>query len=101
MKSLNNKENTYRVTIEEVNTNKDQSPRTLQFEVRDREDMFKVVEKLRQDSGLEEQTSTQLGVALRLLGPVMMHNRKHPLFVDFMPHFKDFMVNLKKTLKNK
>lgn len=71
----------------------------LQFEVEDREDMFTIVEKLKQDSGLDELDATKVGVALRLLGPVMMQNRKHPLFADFMPHFKDFMVNLKKTME--
>jgi len=30
---------------------------------------------------------------------LMMQDRKHPLFVDFMPHFRNFMQNLKKTLK--
>ncbi|WP_368483152.1 DUF3861 family protein [Shewanella sp. UCD-KL21] len=28
-----------------------------------------------------------------------MQNRKHPLFLDFMPHFKTFMNNLKSTVK--
>lgn len=99
MKSLLKKGNTYRITIEDVSSDNEEQPRTFAFEVQDREDMFKIVEKLKQNSGLDEQHSTQLGVALRLLGPVMMQNRKHPLFLNFMPHFKDFMVNLKKTMK--
>jgi uncharacterized protein DUF3861 len=83
------KENCYRITIEDVNSEQD-TGKTLQFEFQDREDLFKIVEPL----------ATKVGVALRLLGPVMMANRKHALFVDFMPHFKAFMHNLKSTVKN-
>ncbi|GAM57315.1 hypothetical protein JCM19231_1344 [Vibrio ishigakensis] len=99
MKRLSRKDNVYRITIEEVGTDTQDSPQRLEFEVQDREDMFKVVEKLQQGSGLEADTATRVGVALRLLGPVMMLNRKHDLFADFMPHFKTFMQNLKSTVK--
>ncbi len=94
------KTNCYRITIEEMNSESGDSPRTMQVEVQDRENMFAIVETLKKGSGLGEQLATQVGIALRLLGPVMMQNRTHPLFADFMPHFKDFMVNLKKTIKN-
>jgi len=93
------KDNCYRITIEEVNSEQE-TGKTLQIEFQDREDMFKVVENLKKGSGLEESLATKVGVALRLLGPVMMQNRKHPLFIDFMPHFKTFMQNLKSTVKN-
>ena len=86
----------YRITIEEI---AQEESRTLQFEFQDREDMFKVVEMLNKGSELPKQDATKVAVALRLLGPVMMQNRKHPLFADFMPHFKTFMQNLKSTIK--
>lgn len=92
------KENNYRVTIEEVNN--DHTGKTLRFEFEDREDLFNVVEQLNKYSGLEAPIATRVGVALRLLGPVMMKNRKHSLFVDFMPHFKAFMQNLKSSVKS-
>lgn len=88
----------YRVTIEEMNT-ESETVRTLAFEHQDREDLFNVVEQLKLGSGLDEALATKVAVALRLLGPVMMQNRKHPLFEDFMPHFKRFMHNLKSTVK--
>ncbi|GAK86020.1 hypothetical protein JCM19238_3610 [Vibrio ponticus] len=31
----------------------------------------------------------------------MMAHRKHPLFAELMPHFKNFMHNLKTTIKQK
>lgn len=101
MKPLSKNINCYHIRIEELSREGTGEVRTLQFDMQDREDMFSIVENLKKGSGLDEQSATQVGVALRLLGPVMMGNRKHSLFVDFMPHFKNFMVNLKKTLKNK
>ncbi|GDY24828.1 DUF3861 domain-containing protein [Agarivorans sp. Toyoura001] len=96
MTTRTRKENGYRITIEELDT---EAPKTMVFEYQDREDLFTVVEKLKQGSGLEENIATKVGVALRLLGPVMMQNRKHDLFIDFMPHFKAFMHKLKATVK--
>lgn len=92
------KDKQYRITIEEVGTEQD-SMQTLQFQYQDREDLFMVVNKLKQGCDLDPETATKLGVALRLLGPVMMNNHKHPLFADLMPHFKNFMQNLKSTIK--
>ncbi|MEZ8151125.1 DUF3861 domain-containing protein [Vibrio splendidus] len=99
MKAFTGKHNNYRITIEEVSVKEDRELQTMQFEIEDRENMFAIVEKIKQDSGLDEQSAARLGVSVRLLGPMMMQDRKHPLFVDFMPHFRNFMQNLKKTLK--
>ncbi|KXI24472.1 DUF3861 domain-containing protein [Photobacterium sanguinicancri] len=98
MLSKMRKDNVYRITIEEISADQ-AAAKTLQFTYQDREDVFNVVEKLKQGSGLDENVATKVGVALRLLGPVMMQNRKHPLFSDFMPHFKQFMHHLKSTVK--
>ncbi|EGR0753487.1 DUF3861 family protein [Vibrio vulnificus] len=86
----------YRITIEEMDV---EEARTLEFEYQDREDLFNIVESLKKGSGLEPEAATKVAVAIRLLGPVMMKDRKHPLFVEFMPHFKNFMQNLKSTVK--
>lgn len=94
------KQNTYRITIEEINIEDDREAKCMSFDVQDREDMFNIVEKVTANSGLEANVATRVGVALRLLGPVMMADRKHPLFVDFMPHFRNFMHNLKSVVKN-
>ncbi|MGR5206609.1 DUF3861 domain-containing protein [Vibrio alfacsensis] len=94
------KENKYRITIEEIDTEDRCEAKSMNFEIQDREDLFKIVENINRGSGLEPSIATRVGVALRLLGPVMMHNRKHPLFVDFMPHFKNFMQKMKSTVKS-
>ncbi|MGB5446463.1 MAG: DUF3861 domain-containing protein [Psychromonas sp.] len=100
MKSHLKKNNCYRITIKEINTDNEDSPASLQFEVQDRENLFAIVDQLKRSSGLNEQAATQVGVGIRLLGPVMMQDRKHPLFVDFMPYFKTFMQHLKNTIKS-
>ncbi|WP_394201656.1 DUF3861 domain-containing protein [Shewanella waksmanii] len=86
----------YRITIETVDS---ETQRQMQFDFQDREDVFKVVENLQQGSGLASLHAMRVGLALRLLGPVMMEQRKHPLFAEFMPHFKTFMQQLKTTVK--
>ncbi|MCR9943114.1 DUF3861 domain-containing protein [Vibrio owensii] len=93
------KDNHYRITIEEVSVEEGREAKSLSFEVQDREDMLNIVDKIGQGSGLEPADATRVGVALRLLGPVMMKDRKHPLFADFMPHFRNFMQNMKSTVK--
>lgn len=90
------KDKQYKIMVEEVGVDQ---PRTLEFDYQDREDLFNVVDNLKKGSGLEPEIATKVAVALRLLGPVMMKDRKHPLFVDFMPHVKNFMQNLKSTVK--
>ncbi|MDN3680952.1 DUF3861 domain-containing protein [Vibrio tapetis subsp. quintayensis] len=94
-----NKENTYRVTIEKIELGSEKN-HSLQFDFEDREDLFKTISRLKEGSGLEAKEATKTAVALRLLGPLMIKNRKHPLFIDFMPHFKTFMKHLKSTVKN-
>ena len=97
------KGNRYRFTIKEVSSEEidgeDTPAQTLTFELQDREDLFNTVENLKNGSGLEENSATKVAVALRLLGPVMVEQRKHPIFLDFMPHFKVFMLHLKSTVK--
>ncbi len=93
------KDKQYRITVEEIG-NEEGNTQPLQFEYQDREDLFNLVDKLKKGSGLEPETATKVALALRLLGPVMMRDRKHPLFVDFMPHYKNFIQNLKSTVKS-
>ncbi|MCC4833106.1 DUF3861 domain-containing protein [Shewanella sp. 1_MG-2023] len=100
MSSIIRKNHQYRITIEEINLPAQQTGQQLDFELQDREDLFNVVKNLQKGSGLETSLATKVAVSLRLLGPIMMENRKHPLFVDFMPHFKAFMHNLKSTVKS-
>ena len=91
--------NQYRITLERINLDEGQAPEKLSLEIEDREDIFARVEGLKKGTDLTPDEATRLTLAIRLLGPMMMEKRKHPLFVNFMPHFKDFMQNLKATVK--
>lgn len=95
------KENNYRITVEQVDNENESYGKSVQFEVQDREDMFRLMDILKKGSGLDDQNAIRVAVALRLLGPVMMKERKNPIFIDFMPHFKTFMQNLKNLMKEK
>lgn len=88
--------NQYKITITQLNGEQ----QSLEFSLEDREDLFARVEQIKQRSNLDQQDATQLGVAIRLLGPMMMKQRKHPLFVDFFPQFKNWMQHLKDAMKS-
>lgn len=89
----------YRITVEEVNPTNQEVLNQLTFELNDREDMLHIVENIKNHSGLDDDDAVRAGVAIRLLGPVLMKNRKDSLFVDFFPHFKTFMQKIKSTIK--
>lgn len=94
--------NQYRITIEQISSKQsDNKTNNLVIELADREDMFNLVEKMKQGSELAAEDATKLVLAIRLLGPLMIANRKHHLFTEFMPSFKQFMANLKKQVKAK
>lgn len=94
------KANSYRITIEQINDNNNAIGEPLQLEMKDHENLFNAIETIKQKSGLAPQVATRLAVGVRLLGTTILQERKHPLFVDFFPHFKTFMSNLKKTIKD-
>ncbi|MCZ8489294.1 DUF3861 family protein [Vibrio lentus] len=43
--------------------------------------------------------SSATRVSIRLLGPMMMQDSKHPLFVDFMPHFQKLHAKSEEDVK--
>ena len=81
----------YRVTLEALPEARD----SLQFDVGCHDDIFAVVNKLRQRGDFDEASATAFGVGMKLFGEVMLENRDHPLFAEFRPHFAQFMRALK------
>ncbi|MBP8867981.1 MAG: DUF3861 domain-containing protein, partial [Propionivibrio sp.] len=65
------------------------------FEVGSHDDIFAVVERVRQRGDFSETSATAFGVGLKLFSEVMLENRDHPLFAEFRPHFAQFMRALK------
>lgn len=96
------KQHRYRVSVEHLCDAKGEPSSysaPLSFETGNHDDIFGVVERVRRDSGLPQDTATALAVGLKLFGEVLLENRDHPLFEAFAPHFGEFMKHLKKTLK--
>ncbi|MDR1063990.1 MAG: DUF3861 domain-containing protein [Azoarcus sp.] len=82
----------YRVTLEELDT-----PRRLQFDFDNHDDVFAIVERLNaRDDLVDAEEIPQLVVGTKLLGKVVMENRKHPLFAAFYLHFVELIKALKK-----
>ena len=68
----------------------------LQFEVGNHDDILAVVERLRGRGDFSANDAAAFGVGLKLFGEVMLHNKSNPLFASLMPHFGQFMKDLKK-----
>lgn len=93
------KQHRYRITVEHLadqNGAASTYAAPLQFEIGNHDDIFSVVQRLNQRGDLPTDAATAFGVGLKLFGEVMLENRSHPLFSDFLPHFGQFMKNLKK-----
>lgn len=88
----------YRITVEHL-ADQNGAPSThsapLQFETGNHDDIFAVVERIQGRGDLPAESATAFAVGLKLLGEVMLENRQHPLFADFLPQFGQFMKQLK------
>jgi len=71
----------------------------LEFDVGNHDDLFVILERLKQAELFDEQTTKSFVVGLKLFGEVMLENKDHELFKDFRPHFGQFMKHLKQHAK--
>ncbi|MGB3386008.1 MAG: DUF3861 domain-containing protein [Marinomonas sp.] len=89
----------YKFTIEHLEDPKgnpvDASP--LELEVRNHDDIFKIIETMKGKMDLEESDATEFAIGIKLFGEVMLRNPKNELFQQFRPHLNDFMKSLKKS----
>lgn len=92
------KQHRYRLTLEHLADKEEMavSREPLRFEVGNHDDIFFIVERLRERSDLDENDAVAFGVGLKLFSEVMLENRDNPLFSSFLPHFSQFMKDLKK-----
>ena len=68
----------------------------LQFVAGNHDDILAVGERLRGRGDFSANDAAAFGVGLKLFGEVMLHNKSNPLFASLMPHFGQFMQDLKK-----
>ncbi|KHT51880.1 DUF3861 family protein [Vibrio sinaloensis] len=99
MFSLMKKQKHYTVTLTQMTGTDPNTVQTLTFEFEDRECLFKIIEKLKKGDIVEDNEVPRFALGLRLIGPLVMSNRKSSLFAEFVPHFKAFMANVKKRVK--
>lgn len=91
------KQNRYRIQIEQIEDTQGQavSRAPLCFDVGNHDDVFHIVEIMCARKDFDQSTSTAFAIGLKLFSEVMLENKEHPLFVDFRPHFGQFMKKLK------
>ena len=88
----------YRITVEHLSNPDGQpvnAPGTLQFECSAHDDILALVQRSRQRSDFDADTAAAFTVGLKLLGEVILKNRKHPFFEELGPQFGQFMKRLK------
>lgn len=93
------KKHQFRITIDHLSDPAGLPPAeeiSRSFTVFNHDNLFEIIDLMRQRSDFDEATATELAVGLKLFGEAMLNNRDHPLFAEFSPHFRAFMKELKK-----
>lgn len=90
--------NSYKITVEEIVYENKDSAKRLTFDADSHDDIFKIVEMLKENPEFDSRDAASLGVGLKLFTGVMMKHKDNLLFKDLLPHFKDFMKGLKNTM---
>ena len=87
----------YRITLEHIADPKgnpvEKAP--LQFEVKNHDDLFAIVERVKAKGVFDENEATSCAIGLKLFREVMLHNRDSEVFKILEPHFSDFMKAFK------
>ena len=91
------KQHQYRITVEHT-ADKDGNPvqtAPLVFDAPNHDDIFEIVEIIKQRDGFTPETAARFAVGLKLMGEVMMENKDNALFAELKPHFAEIMKTLK------
>ncbi|CAM4422846.1 MAG: hypothetical protein LEGION0403_FIIPPAGN_02174 [Legionella sp.] len=74
----------------------DETSNELAFTARSHDDLFTIVERAKQRVDLNENDATCLAIGFKLLGNIVLENRKAPLFTDLGNALHAFVNQLKK-----
>lgn len=87
----------YRLTLEHLEDAKGNPVETapLQFEVRNHDNLFAIVEKVKAKGLFGESEAEAFAIGLKLFREVMLHNRGSEVFKDLDPHLSEFMKKFK------
>lgn len=93
--------NHYKMTIEELRIKGSSECTVFEHEFISHENLLEKIEFAKNSQLLEsEDDLIEMIIGIRLLGEVMLKNRKAPLFAELLPAFKSFMKNLKQLAKD-
>lgn len=98
------KQHQYQITVQhlaDAQGHPSSYDKPISFQVGNHDDIFAIIERLKQANLFDEQTSTAFAVGLKLFSEVMLENKNHPLFAEFQPAFVQFMKHLKQYAKQK
>jgi hypothetical protein len=88
----------YRLTLEHLEDSKgnpvEKPP--LQFEVKNHDDLYSIVEKVQAKGLFDANESAAFAIGLKLFREVMLHHRDAEVFKELDPHFSEFMKAFKK-----
>ena len=91
------KSNLYKITVEYLEDKKgnkmEVSP--LVFETKSHDEIFNILEKMKNKKQIDEDDLQELVVGLKLFGKVLLKNKDKEPFSKLLPHFKTFMKELK------
>lgn len=85
----------YRVAIEELSNEQGSATEQATFEVENHDDIFLLIEKIREKKVVSEDELLAFIVGLKLFTGTLVQNRKHPLFAPLYPHVLSFIKSLK------
>lgn len=89
--------NKYRIHLEEIEL-KDGTPgeQTITFEFENHDNIFSILEMEGiQSKFASEADFSEFVIGLKLFSEVMIKDRDNPLFEEFVPAFRQFMIRLK------
>lgn len=88
----------YRITVEHLGAPHGEGVvrAPLRFDATNRDNLFRIVEYLKQRAEFTPEQAEAFGVGLKLFGEVLQEQRELPLFQEFIPQFSQFMKTLKK-----
>jgi hypothetical protein len=95
---MNGKAYRYRITLARVgkeSAGPDEAAVPLVFIHQNHDDIEAIVERMRASSGLDADSTTALGVGLKLLSEVMLQQRANPLFDVLRAPIREFIGELK------
>ena len=67
----------------------------LRFSVRNHDDLFNIVARMKARNAFSEEESTALAIGIKLFGEVMLNHKDNALFTPIRESFAAFMQGLK------